>query len=282
MNKGNPAEENHEARSNFVRNLVQRSKDLVPESISSNKIPKTIVQFWHNLDQLPVDVEECINTWKKTEELGFERLLFDKKKAEDFINQNLGLRHKQAYDKCYHPAMQSDYFRLCYIFVKGGCYIDIDDVYNGPQIQNLFNDSRLKIQPLCYDKSTHTMVSPKIFTKAGADATSWIFYFNNNPLISTSRHPLIEHVLAQATSSLENSVLHGLPEIQSTTGPGNLTKSIFDAITANAEIEQSLLVLCDWEDIAMTKWELSYRNDNRNWRHSNCQSYKEHSDNDIL
>lgn len=282
MNNDTPQEENHKARSNFIRDLVQRSNELVSASISSNNIPKTIVQFWDNLDQLPVDVEECINTWKKTEELGFERLLFDKKKAEDFIHKNLGLRYKQAYDKCYHPAMQSDYFRLCYVFVKGGCYIDIDDVFNGPRIQHLFNDSLLKIQPLCYDKSNHTMVSPKIFTKVGAYAPSWIFYFNNNPLISASGHPLIEHALNQATFLLENNLVNGLPEIQSTTGPGNLTKSIFDAISANAEIEKTLLVLCDWEDIAKTKWELSYRNDHRNWRHSNCQPYKEHSNNNIL
>jgi hypothetical protein len=86
---------------------------------------------------------------------------------------------------------------------------------------------------------------------------------------------VIERALAQATLSLERNITNGLPEIQSTTGPGNLTKSIFDAVTENAEIEQALLVLCNWEDVARSRWELSYRNDARNWRISNCRRHPE-------
>lgn len=276
MNICNSKEDNHHARSRFVRRLIQSSGNLnVVSSISGRKLPKRLVQFWDNLDRLPSDVGECIETWRKLEEQGVERLLFDKQQARDFILRKLGLRHLRAYDKCYHPAMQSDYFRLCYIFVEGGCYIDVDDVYNGSQIQFLFSDGRLKIQPLCYDTATNMMVPPQFFTKSGADAESWIFYFNNNPLIASSRHPVIERALIQATLSLEKDETNGLPEIQSTTGPGNLTKSIFDIVTENAEMEHTLLVLCDWEDISTSRWELSYRNDSRNWRYSNCRSYNE-------
>lgn len=278
--RNNQTGENHQARSNFIRGLVQRSDvPLAASSIFIQAIPKRIVQFWDDLEQLPEDVHACIETWRKIEEQGFERLLFDKRQARDFIYQNLGLRHKRAFDKCYHPAMQSDYFRLCYVFVKGGCYIDADDVYKGAPIQYLFNDGRLKIQPLCYDTATHMMVPPEIFTKSGANEASWIFYFNNNPLISRSGHPLIEDALEKATSSLEKDVIAGLPEIQSTTGPGNLTKSIFDAANKKNEVEQDLLVLCNWEDVAISKWELSYRNDARNWRLSNCRSYNNNNPN---
>jgi hypothetical protein len=276
MNAGNPTEENHRARSSFVRGLVQRSgSPAVASSVFARNIPKRIVQFWDNLDRLPGDVGECIETWRKTEEHGVERLLFDKHQARDFIRRRLGPRHKRAYAKCYHPAMQSDYFRLCYILVEGGCYIDTDDVYDGSQIQHLFSDGRLKLQPLCYDMATNMMVPPSLFAKPGANSASWIFYFNNNPLIAGSGHPLIERALAHATLSLEKDVTNGLPEIQSTTGPGNLTSSIFDAITECGEIEQALLVLCDWENIARSRWELSYRNDPRNWRLSNCRGYRE-------
>lgn len=271
MSSTNPNNEDHLNRSNFVRQLIQQQGNS--HSISAGTIPKRIVQFWDNLDKLPEDVKECISTWESTEKFGIERLLFDKEGASYFIEQKLGLRHKKAFDQCYHPAMQSDYFRLCYIFVEGGCYVDVDDVYNGDNIQYFFDDGRLKIQPLCYDVKTHCMIPPKTFTKMGANDEGWIFYFNNNPLISCSGHPILEHALAQATLSLENRTSHEFPEIQSTTGPGNLTKSIFDLIRANAEIKETLLVLSEWEDIAMSKWDLSYRNDSRNWRLSNCQSF---------
>lgn len=274
MNVDNPSVETHCARSRFVRELVQRSDgSAITSSVFSGKIPRRIVQFWDDLDRLPGDVGECIETWRKIEQQGVERLLFDKYHAGEFIVRRLGERHKRAYDKCYHPAMQSDYFRLCYVLVEGGCYIDTDDVYGGSQIQHLFSDGRLKIQPLCYDVMTNTMVPPALFIRPGANAASWIFYFNNNPLIAGSGHPVIDRALAQATLSLENDVADGFPEIQSTTGPGNLTKSIFDAVNDRGEIEQTLHVLRDWESTAKSRWDLSYRNDVRNWRLSNCRSY---------
>jgi mannosyltransferase OCH1-like enzyme len=274
MNADDLTEES--ARSRFIRKLVQNPSGFATESsVYARKPPMRIVQFWDNLDKLPRDVGECLETWRKIETQGVDRLLFDKRQARDFIYRKLGLRHLRAYDKCYHPAMQSDYFRLCYIFVEGGCYIDADDVYNGSQIQCLFNDGRLKIQPLCYDTVTNMMIPPTLFTKSGADAASWIFYFNNNPLIACSGHPVIERALIQATLSLERDAKNGLPEIQSTTGPGNLTKSIFDVVTENVEMENTLFVLCNWENVARSRWELSYRNDARNWRYSNCRSYQE-------
>lgn len=276
MNTDDLTEENHHSRSRFIRKLVQKtSNSNIKSSAYGKKIPLRIVQFWDRLDRLPHDVQECIETWTKIEEQGFERLLFDKQQARDFILKKMGLRYLLAFDRCYHPAMQSDYFRLCYIFVNGGCYIDADDVYDGAQIQHLFNDGQLKIQPLCYDIATNMMIPTQVFTKAEADAESWIFYFNNNPLIACSGHPAIERALTQATFLLEKDVTNGLPEIQSTTGPGNLSKSIFDMLNENAELENTIHVLCNWEDIAKSKWELDYRNDARNWRHSNCKSYQE-------
>jgi len=276
MKTGNLKNNEIQLRSNFVRKLIQSSHiRTISSSKSTYKIPMRIVQFWDNLEKLPKDVIKCIETWEKAEEKGFDRLLFDKEKARDFIQQKLGIRYKIAFDKCYHPAMQSDYFRLCYIFIEGGCYIDTDDVYDGAPIQNLFNDYRLKIQPLCYDISTNKMVPSSLFTKPGTNEHNWIFYFNNNPLIAPCGHPLIERALANATLSLEKEIKDGLPEIQSTTGPGNLTKSIFERLSEDSEMKQTLLIIRNWEDIVKVRWELSYRNDSRNWRLSNCAKYEE-------
>jgi hypothetical protein len=274
MTKPNLEEDNLQFRSNFIRELVQglHEQSIIPPSLN-NGIPKRIIQFWDNHERLPDDVNSCIDTWTKVEEEGIERLLFNKQKAGNFILEKLGKRYKQAFDKCYHPAMQSDLFRLCYIFIEGGCYVDADDVYTGTQILHLFEDGRLKLQPLCYDIATHTMVSPAIFTKLGANNRHWIFYFNNNPLIAEKQHVLIERALEQAVKGLKQSSKNSLPEIQSTTGPGNLTKSIFDAITEVGDIENTLLVLPEWESTAISKWPLSYRNDARNWRLANSQEY---------
>ena len=96
-----------------------------------------------------------------------------------------------------------------------------------------------------------------------------IFYFNNNPLISIKLHPSIKLALQRATERLENTIADELPEIQETTGPGNLSRSIFETGVAPEALERDLVVLRDWDSFAISKWPLSYRDDARNWRHSN-------------
>jgi hypothetical protein len=267
--------EDHRARSAFVRQLMQRTGEpgYVPLAFSSRP-RRSIVMFWDDLERLPVDVGECIESWKPLQTKGFDVFLFDSKGAAEFIASHLGPRYENAYRKCYHPAMQSDYFRLCYILVEGGCYIDADDAHNGPSVESLFDDGRLKIQPLCYDIATDRMVPPEIFTKPGANAPTWIFYFNNNPLLAAPGHPIIERALANATTAIERTTDGELPEIQTTTGPGNLTRSIFELAQQDDVTVATLHVLHDWEDIASSRWPLSYRSDRRNWRLSNCREYQ--------
>jgi len=61
--------------------------------------------------------------------------------------------------------MQADYFRLCYVLVEGGIYVDADDVCVGTEIGWLAEDWRLKLQPLCYDIATRAMVKPGLRTR---------------------------------------------------------------------------------------------------------------------
>lgn len=267
--------EHHRQRSEFIRKLVQRRLDH--QRINDRygqPIPRTIVQFWHDLRQLPTDVEECVASWIHWETSGFTHRLFDEYAAKSFIGGSLGARHKRAFERCYHPAMQSDYFRLCYLLVEGGFYVDADDVCIGTDIGWLFEDGRLKLQPLCYDNSSGTMVKPSVFLSADAYDPNWIFYFNNNPLIASPGHPIIERALNHATSLLELAGQEALPEIQETTGPGNLSKTIFYlGATSGVEIENDLVVLREWDSLAVSQWPLSHREDARNWRLSNQKRF---------
>ncbi len=261
-------------RSDFVRKLVQRRGDSSPVSPTRSEAPsRRIVQFWDDLDRLPQDVEECMETWKGLEESGFEIQVFDENTARDFIRLRLGERYERAYNKCYHPSMKSDYFRYSYIFVEGGFYVDADDVYHRTPIDYLFRDWRLKLQPFCYDIATAQMVSPSLFTKPGADQLSWVFYFNTTPLIAGRNHPIVARALLNATLSLERDSQDELPEVQATTGPGNLTRSIFEVLADEGCPEKLFVVVHDWEQISTSKWPLSYRNDQRNWRLSNRKEY---------
>jgi hypothetical protein len=232
------------------------------------------VQFWHDLGELPGDIEECIASWTRWKTSGFTHRLFDERSAKAFIGGSLDAHHECAFDRCYHPAMQADYFRLCYLLVEGGFYVDADDVCVGAQIDWLFDDGRLKVQPLCYDIASGAMVDTANFLRIGAYEPSWIFYVNNTPLIAGRRNPIIERALQRATELLELAGEGVLPEIQTTTGPGNLSKSIFELGTISGGMECDLVVLRDWDSFAVSRWPLSYRGDARNWRLSNQKRFR--------
>lgn len=267
--------EHHRRRSEFIRRLVQRSVGRLPINAQYvQRTPRTIVQFWHNLQELPGDIEECIASWASWTSSGFAHRLFDEGSAKAFIGAALDARHEHAFERCYHPAMQADYFRLCYLLVEGGFYVDADDVCIGTDVGWLFDDGRLKIQPLCYDVASGTMVAPSVFLRSDAYDPNWIFYFNNNPLIVNRGHPIIERALQQATGLLELANDNVLPEIQTTTGPGNLSRSIFEFGTTSGRLESDLVVLDDWDSLAVSRWPLSHRADARNWRLSNQQRFR--------
>jgi mannosyltransferase OCH1-like enzyme len=276
FSEADPLSKDERSRSNFVRDFVQRTNDSQQgrNARLTTMPPKRIVQFWDDLDRLPPDVRECMSSWTVLEQSGFEIQVFDESAARDFIRTHLGTRYENAFEKCYHPSMKSDYFRYSYIFVEGGFYIDADDVYHGTEIDHLFSDGRLKLQPFCYDISTAQMVPPSEFVNLGANQLSWIFYFNTTPLIAARNHPIVERALLNSTISLEQEITGELPEVQASTGPGNLTRSVFEMLVEESCPEMELLVVHDWEEISTSKWPLSYRSDKRNWRLSNQQAYR--------
>jgi mannosyltransferase OCH1-like enzyme len=264
------------SRSCYVRSLVQNNKSLPKISLDTGSlIPKIIVQFWDNLGQIPKDVQECLNTWKPLVSHGFKRLIFNDRKARRFIFNQFEPIHVEAFDHCYHPAMRCDYFRLCYILKNGGFYVDADEIYQGLDLKHLFDDNRLKLHPLCYDIKTGTMIKTNVFMKDQQYSPNWIFYVNNNPIIAPPGHPIIRLALERATCILLNS--RDRPEIQSTTGPGNLTVSLVrHAISLElAGKAQDFLILSDWESMSISPWPLSYRRDARNWRLLNKKNFLE-------
>lgn len=257
----------HLFRSRFIQWLLHQPPPPPGSGqIGGNSIPRVLVQYWHDLKHIPDDVQECLNSWESLRNHGFRRLIFDDERARSFISKHFSAEHVEAFDLCYHPAMRCDYFRLCYILRCGGFYVDADEVYQGTGCEAFFSDNKLKIQPLCYDTATDAMVTPEIFLKDTTLPSSRIFYVNNNPIIGPAGHELIRLAIERSTRIL----LQGSerPEIQSTTGPGNLSASLINhAIrTKVACREWDFLILPNWEYTSVCWWSLNYRNDERNWR----------------
>ena len=253
-------------RSRQMRHIIQDVQPTEPP-LSSVTIPRVVMQFWHDSNAIPADVQECIGSWEPLRSQGFKRVHFDDYEARRFIAKHFGHRYVAAFDQCHHPAMRSDYFRLCYMVSLGGFYIDADEFYHGGDCESLFQDNRCKMQPLCYDTSASAMVRQDIFTKEQNDSPHWIYYVNNNPLVAPASHPIIRLALARSTGILLSHKETPL-DIQSTTGPGNLTACLVKHSIASelAGQEQDFSLLPNWETISVSRWPLSYRDDERNWR----------------
>jgi len=237
------------------------------EARAPSRVPRTIVQFW---DQrvVPRDVRKCMDSWHHLERRGFERVTFHDREAEDFIAEHFGPRHSAAFARCFHPAMRSDYFRLCFIARNGGFYVDADEVYQGGDCEFLFSGDTLKLQPLCYDTSTDAMVSADVFTRDESDSRTWVLYVANDPLIAPPSHPIVRQALAKATDLLLRASTLRL-DIQSTTGPGIVTASLVEHAMRldRAGGVRDFEILSNWRATSVTEWSLGYREDARNWRY---------------
>jgi mannosyltransferase OCH1-like enzyme len=194
-------------------------------------------------------------------------MLFDDDSARRFIGENLYPQHLIAFDRCTHPAMRADYFRLCFILRLGGVYVDADDEYQGADLEPLVGKGHLRLQALCYDIPSDSMVDVALAVQDDP-VVDRIFYVNNNPLIGRPGHPVIAAALERATEALAHRI-GATRDIQSLTGPGNLTAALVRHAAEQDAAGQAydFEVLTTWDEVAISKWPLAYRDDERNWRH---------------
>lgn len=263
-----PAEiaEHDRMRSEHIRDLLQSDCSAPSSGDVERSIPRTLVQFWDTRGAIPNDVQECLDSWRPILGEGITRRLFSDETAREFIQHQMGPGYATAFDYCDHPAMRCDYFRLCYLFRYGGFYVDADEVYQGGDVCRLLMDARLKVQPLCYDKLNDTMVPREAFL-SGPPSAAWIYYVNNNPLLAPARHPVIRLALERSTRLLLDRP-ESRGDIQATTGPGNLTASLVrhSVVLRREGGRQDFQFLWNWDAISVSRWSLSYRSDERNWR----------------
>lgn len=265
-------EENDRLRSDYIRALTLRQlrrPPAVSESAAGDQqeqIPRTLVRYWHDPHDVPEDVRDCLDSWDPLRNEGFDFRMFDDASAGAYVEERYDAEHVAAFERCRHPAMRCDYLRLCFVLAEGGLYVDADDVLRGDGWRSALCGAALKVQALAYDISVGGMLPSSELPRADLSTRNRIFYVNNNPIAAPAGHPVLRRALRRATDRLLGSEM--APEIQSTTGPGNLTAALaaharlLELTEAPADFE----LLLDWELTAKPRWELGYRSDARNWR----------------
>jgi hypothetical protein len=150
-------EEDDGLRSDFIRQVTLRQieRDRAPSGCGradqAELIPRTLVRFWHDPYDVPPDVRACMESWDALRDEGLHFRMFGDASASAYIAERYGPRELAAFARCRHPAMRSDYLRMCFVLAEGGLYVDADDVLLGDGWKAVFRDCTLKVQPLCYD-----------------------------------------------------------------------------------------------------------------------------------
>ncbi|MBK3744370.1 hypothetical protein G3A39_34695 [Paraburkholderia aspalathi] len=264
-------EDDDRLRSAFIRDLTLQQLDRfttfsIGGPTQSALVPKTLIRYWHDPNDVPEDVRACLDSWDRLGDEGFEFRMFNDVSAAAYIADRYGAQERDAFARCRHPAMRCDYLRMCVLLAEGGLYVDADDVLLGGGWKYIFHDGALKVQPLCYDIPSSGMVPAAEIWRRDLPTNGRIFYVNNDPIAAPADHPVLQRALARSTEKLLGE--DRFPEIQSTTGPGNFTAALAaharNLMIAGTPFDFELLH--DWEAIAETRWQLSYRGDARNWR----------------
>ena len=81
----------------------------------------TIFQFWHSAP--PADVGRYVGMWQDDQR--FEHRLYDDQMARELIVSTGDLEVVDAFDQSHVPAMRSDIFRYCVLYLFGGIYVDV-------------------------------------------------------------------------------------------------------------------------------------------------------------
>jgi mannosyltransferase OCH1-like enzyme len=87
-----------------------------------------LMQFW-NAPSAPPDVEELMASWRTDPQFVYHR--YCSESAHAFVQDRFDRRTLAVLELCAVPAMQSDVFRLCWLFEHGGIYVDADQGNRG-------------------------------------------------------------------------------------------------------------------------------------------------------
>ena len=86
-------------------------------------IPLHLYQVWHNLNEIPQDIQESIDAIQK-QNPEFEHHLYDEKKCRRYIQTHFPSHVLDAYDAIVPHAYKADLWRYCILYKKGGIYLD--------------------------------------------------------------------------------------------------------------------------------------------------------------
>ena len=90
--------------------------------ISKLEIPKHIVFTYIDLKFIP---NKVFYNWKNLNP-EYKLIFFDDEACEYLFNKKFETDYGEHFRKILHPPFKADFFRICFLYIYGGVYSDID------------------------------------------------------------------------------------------------------------------------------------------------------------
>jgi mannosyltransferase OCH1-like enzyme len=212
-----------------------------------------LMQFW-DAPHAPDDVEELMASWRADPSFVYHRYCWESARA--FIQDHFDCRTLAVFESCAIPAMQSDVFRLCWLFEKGGVYVDSDQGNRGRNAS--FTDRTAR---------GHLFRRPPRPQPHDGARVARTALFRNPPVVICNglmsffdrRDPLLGKLLDRVSGNVERRIRGGVWRV---TGPGVISTlllelgpdhGLFDNVCIHdiGELEHTILgVRCDYKSSA--------------------------------
>jgi hypothetical protein len=184
------------------------SNDEAQPLSNVNDIPKCIIQFWDS-EEPPPDVRAAMESVRAMNP-DYEYKQFTDESARIFMQEIYGDYFVELYDACYHPAMKSDFFRVAFLAINGGIYIDADESAYRPLSE------LIGIHP---DKDFFVRLSVRHF------------FVTNGFIACPPSHKIMFRVLLNIKDAMVEYLESGLrPNIWDATGPTQFTRALAESM----------------------------------------------------
>lgn len=208
---------------------IMHWRSYIPQDKNSYKL----MQYWDS-EIIPNEVNLLIDTWRFDKSIDY--VLFNNATAREFLTKNFDGEVVECFNRCAVPAMQADFFRLCWLYKSGGFYVDAD----------IKNVSGLEFF------SAHENY---LFKRRGSIANDFMFF-------SKPYHPIIFLSLMKAIHNISNKKIGNVWQL---TGPNLITELYQDDNTNN--YFKDIFI----DDVLVTRqhlgfnWDLDYKKLGHHW-----------------
>ncbi|MEM3857868.1 MAG: glycosyltransferase [Candidatus Micrarchaeaceae archaeon] len=182
-----------EQEDNYINKIIDlKIVKVEPLDISKEqRIPKRIIQtFWNNKSQSILHHNTILSFIELNPE--YEYVFYNDKMCRELIKNNFPSQVLTAYDILTQGSIRCDIFRLCYLYLYGGCYFDCKLINKTPLREFIDKDDEII---LCEDMK---------FSNHNGYYNAVIMTAPKNPLIFETMNKTVKFILNRDYSNFYN------------------------------------------------------------------------------